>query len=87
MALPTGRNKREFDKFVEDGSGNVTVRATIEGTTGDLTVNGDLTVTGSSSIGVDETVGGTLAISSEGTAKDNYDIAKECDRLLTFLNK
>ncbi len=67
MTLPKARTDREYNKFVEDGSGNVAIRATIEGTTGDLTVNGDLTVTGSSNIGVDETVDGQLIIDSTDT--------------------
>jgi len=61
MALPTALNQREWSKFVEDGSGNVTVRATIEGTTGDLTVNGDLTVTGDTEV-VDTVTSGTIII-------------------------
>lgn len=61
MALPLSKGDREYQKFVEDGSGNVTVRAVIEGTTGDLTVNGDLTVTGDTEV-VDTVTSGTLII-------------------------
>lgn len=65
MVLPKDRNDREYNKFVEDGSGDICVRALIEGTTGDLLVNGDLTVSGSSNVGVDETVEGQLLLDTD----------------------
>ena len=61
MVLPTALSGREYAKFVEDGSGNVTIRATIEGTTGDLTVNGDLDVTGDTTL-VDVVTSGAVII-------------------------
>jgi len=41
MALPTSPDQREYDKFVEDGSGNTAVRAVLAGGT----INGPLTIT------------------------------------------
>ena len=48
MALPGQKGDREFQKFVDDGSGNTAVRAVLSAGTvsGNLTVSGDLTVTG-----------------------------------------
>jgi len=48
--------QKNREVFTEDSNGDVALRAVLEGTTGDLTVNGDLTVTGSSNVGI----GGTL---------------------------
>lgn len=64
MTLPVTRVDREYGKFVEDSSGNVAIRVTLEGISGTITINDGETFT------IKDQRGFTLfEIDSEGNVK------------------
>jgi len=81
MTMPHSVIDREYQKFVEDASGDTAIRVYFgpgdQTITGNLTVTGDLEIQGSSEIQVDEVVQGTMTI--DNTDPEAFLVRKDSD--------